>query len=59
MDNNYPANIRSFDDDPNSPFYIEPRKCEQCQTELNCNSQDEYGYPESFCPNVDCKSNAR
>lgn len=33
---NYPDDIRNYDHDPRSPFYVEPR-CSVCeQTEVDC-----------------------
>ena len=48
--NNYPDNIHQFDNDPRSPFYIEGPICPDCEEHLECDSQDEFGIPESYCP---------
>ena len=57
--NNYPDDIRSYDLDPRSPFYIEPPKCEECEVELDSDVDcDEDGYFTTYsCENVECVIN--
>ena len=42
---NYPENIRQFDDDPRSPFYVEPPLTDCCEAEMDgefCSGCGEY-----------------
>ncbi|URC15422.1 hypothetical protein JLT2_54 [Paraglaciecola Antarctic JLT virus 2] len=56
---NYPDDIRDFDNDPRSPFYIDPPVCEECGVELDCDvdCDDEGYYPIYTCSNYDCALN--
>lgn len=53
--NNYPDDIRSYDSDPRSPFYIEPPTCDECGEELSVDADcDEDGmYTITYCENCD------
>jgi hypothetical protein len=58
--NNYPDDIRMYDNDPRSPFYVEPPTCEECEEELEQDIDcDDYGYyvASSICTNMDCVLN--
>jgi len=45
MNDNYPDDIRNFDNHPNSPFF-EPEVCEECREEFDsdgaCACEDDY-----------------
>ena len=55
--NNYPDDIRSYDSDPRSPFYVEPPTCDECGGELSFDSVsycDEDGiFVISYCEECD------
>lgn len=42
MNDNYPDDVRNYDNNPNSPFYEEPpeEECEECG-EVECECKDE------------------
>jgi len=54
---NYPDDIRNYDNDPRSPFYIEPPICDECEEELtqdiDCDA-DGYYVASSTCENPKC-----
>jgi len=54
---NYPDDIRNYDNDPRSPFYIEPPTCDECEEELtqdiDCD-EDGYYVASSTCENPKC-----
>jgi len=55
---NYPDDIRSYDNDHRSPFYSEPNACEYCETELEAETDcDDNGnmFSNESCPNLSCE----
>jgi len=60
MFSNYPDDIRSYDNDPRSPFYVEPPTCDECEKEMTADIDcDEDGYYVSslICENEFCVVN--
>lgn len=57
--NNYSDDIRNYDNDPRSPFYIDPPVCEECGVELDCDvgSDGNSVWPKYTCNNYDCALN--
>ena len=51
MRDNYPSDIRSYDNDPRSPFYEEPPECDECGSVLTLDVDcDEDGtYQIAYC----------
>jgi hypothetical protein len=56
MSNNYPDDIRNYDDDPRSPFYEDGPECQECGECMAVETDaDESGYyTVTNCINVDC-----
>ena len=53
MNDNYPDDIRQYDDDPRSPFYNQPT-CPVCGEDLNdevcpCQEEEEEDDPTPYC----------
>lgn len=53
---NYPDDIRNYDHDPRSPFYVPPPECSECGEELDVDvDADENGYfSKETCLNEEC-----
>ena len=58
---NYPDNIRQFDDDPRSPFYVGGPECDWCGEEMDCEGgYGEYGEEvRTTCINKTCELNSK
>ena len=53
--NNYPDDIRQYDNDPRSPFYNSDHECDECGEELKGVDIDDI----SFCINRHCDLNTK
>ena len=53
---NYPDDIRDYDGDPRSPFYVEPPMCDECGhlLSVDADSDGETQWSYTFCENPDC-----
>ena len=57
MSSNYPDDIRNYDNDPRSPFYVQPLvKCKECGTEHDMDYMEEgrFNCDHLFCDD-ECK----
>jgi len=55
MSDNYPDDIRKYDNDPRSPFYVEPEAyCENCSEKFEVRGMKENPHGEGFFCSDEC-----